>query len=266
MTSTYEMRPAEAAAFASGPAEDPGGRSEVEAYWNARAASFDATDPSAISRTEKVRREWKAILRDVVGEAPLFALDAGCGTGDLALLLHELGHVVAAADVSIRMVERTRDKAWGRGARVDVRRGFAEALPFADESFDVVLARNVLWDLAAPELALRDWMRVLRPGGRVVVIESRWIESAAGPLRRILRALGLPGRPRGAPVPPASRPFPRPAPAEDAVEFLRAMGLERAMFLDLEWLRGRDCATLSRARRAFAHPEGRHYAVWASRI
>lgn len=266
MSSTLDVRPVDAVVpperRSAAPAESP--RSEVEAYWDARADSFDARDPAAVSRTKEIRAEWKAVLRDVLGDGPHFALDAGCGTGDFALLLFELGHVVAAVDCSSRMVERTRDKARCRGARIDVRRGYAESTPFADESFDVVVARNVLWDLAAPELAIRDWMRALRPGGRVVVVESRWIDPPAGPLGRVLGALGLAGR--SGRVPPDSRPFPRPAPPERAVEFLLAMGLERAMFLDLAWVRRRDCETLPWARRTFGHPEGRHYAVWASKL
>ena len=80
MTSTIDVRRVETPAPAGIPGPSAAtaafaatGRSEVEAYWDARAASFDLRDPTAIGRHPDVRLEWKAVLRDVLGDGP----DAG---------------------------------------------------------------------------------------------------------------------------------------------------------------------------------------------
>jgi ubiquinone/menaquinone biosynthesis C-methylase UbiE len=63
--------------------------------------------------------------------------------------------------------------------RFDV--GDAERLPHPDASFDLVIERHVIWTLPAPDAALREWARVLRPGGRVLLIEGDWQRSSVNP-------------------------------------------------------------------------------------
>lgn len=100
-------------------------------------------------------------------------LDLGCGTGFMACLMAAAGAVVEAVDISESSLEvaRWRAQISGLGGRISFRAAPAEALPFADESFDVVCGAFVLHHLdlavAAPELH-----RVLRPGGRGIFIET----------------------------------------------------------------------------------------------
>jgi SAM-dependent methyltransferase len=91
------------------------------------------------------------------------ALDLGCGPGALTTeLVHRLGAAsVAAIDPSEPFAAECRR----RNAGVDVRVGSAESLPFADASFDAVLAQLVLHFVAGPETAASEMRRVLRPGG-----------------------------------------------------------------------------------------------------
>ncbi|MGH3349656.1 MAG: class I SAM-dependent methyltransferase [Nocardioides sp.] len=92
-------------------------------------------------------------------------LDVGCGPGTLTRHLVTLteAHLVAAIDPSPPFVETVAR----RLARVDVHTGVAEALPFADNWFDVALAQLVVHFLADPEEGLREMARVTRPGGTV---------------------------------------------------------------------------------------------------
>lgn len=92
-------------------------------------------------------------------------LDAGCGAGLLALLAHLRGAQVSAFDASPGLLEVARQRMPG----VDVREGDIEALPYADASFDAVIAVNSVFYAADMAAAMRELVRVARPGARVVV-------------------------------------------------------------------------------------------------
>ncbi|MET8831164.1 class I SAM-dependent methyltransferase [Streptomyces sp. NPDC004610] len=147
----------------------PAGAGDVD--WDAEAAGFDA-EPDHGLRDPEVRAAWAGRLRGWLPPRPSDLLDLGCGTGSLALLAAEQGHRVTGVDRSPAMVERARAKLAGRDAAVLV--GDAETPPVGEERYDVVLVRHVLWALPDPARALSRWRGLLRPGGRLVLIEGVW--------------------------------------------------------------------------------------------
>jgi len=161
-------------------------------FWNTTADSFDDVPDHGL-RDPRIRAAWGARLRSWLPAAPSDVLDLGCGTGSLALLAADQGHRVTAVDRAERMVEHARRKLAGTDARVLV--GEAALPPVAEGDFDVVLVRHVLWALPDPAAALRHWTRLLRPGGRLVLIEGRWgtenpVGIAAESLNALATALG----------------------------------------------------------------------------
>jgi demethylmenaquinone methyltransferase/2-methoxy-6-polyprenyl-1,4-benzoquinol methylase len=94
-------------------------------------------------------------------------LDVCCGTGDLALAAAKAGGKVTGLDFSERMLERARRKS----QEIDWVDGDALALPFTDSSFDAVTIGFGLRNLANAERGLAELRRVLRPGGRVAILE-----------------------------------------------------------------------------------------------
>ncbi|MET8677466.1 methyltransferase domain-containing protein [Streptomyces sp. NPDC004647] len=144
------------------------------AYWDAAAAHFD-DEPDHGLRDPAVRAAWAARLADWLPGEPSDVLDLGCGTGSLALLAAGRGHRVTAVDRSPRMAGEARAKLAGTGARVLV--GDAARPPVGERRFDVVLARHVMWMLADPAAVLRHWAGLLRPGGRLVLVEGVWGET-----------------------------------------------------------------------------------------
>ncbi|MEU9333700.1 class I SAM-dependent methyltransferase [Streptomyces sp. NPDC048290] len=142
-----------------------------EVDWDAAAAGFD-DEPDHGLRDPVVRAAWAARLRGWLPARPSDLLDLGCGTGSLALLAAEQGHRVTGVDRSPAMVERARAKLAGRDAAVLV--GDAATPPVGEERYDVVLVRHVLWALPDPARALRQWRGLLRPGGRLVLVEGVW--------------------------------------------------------------------------------------------
>ncbi|MFF7793278.1 methyltransferase domain-containing protein [Streptomyces sp. NPDC007991] len=139
--------------------------------WDARAASFDE-EPDHGLRDPKVRGAWAARLRSWLPGRAGDVLDLGCGTGSLSLLASEQGHRVTGVDLSPAMVALAREKPAGRDAVFLV--GDAAAPPVGEQRFDAVLVRHVLWALPDPGRALRHWAGLLRPGGRLVLVEGVW--------------------------------------------------------------------------------------------
>ncbi|MFZ5442890.1 MAG: class I SAM-dependent methyltransferase [Myxococcota bacterium] len=121
---------------------------------------------------ELMARRW-----GLTDEAPR-VLDVGCGVGHWARLLLSLlppRATLVGVDREPRWVERARETAerLGLGARTTWQRGDATRLEFPDASFDVVTCQTVLIHLARPEEALAGMVRVLRPGGLLVVAEPQ---------------------------------------------------------------------------------------------
>jgi SAM-dependent methyltransferase len=98
----------------------------------------------------------------------------GCGTGTLAVLLGEAGYRVSGIDVAPGMVERARAKALAAGVDGDFKVADAMTPPWRGRAFDAVLARHVIWALADAGLGLGRWIELLKPDGRLVLIEGRW--------------------------------------------------------------------------------------------
>lgn len=152
---------------------------QVAAHWDRRAANFDADFGHSI-RTPAERAAWDRIFDLLLaGRSGLDALDAGCGTGFLSFELARRGHRVVGIDFAPAMLAEARRKAAEENASVRFEQGDAERLPFASDSFDLVVSRHVLWTLPHPEAAIDEWIRVLRPGGRLVVVDGQSDAAAA---------------------------------------------------------------------------------------
>jgi len=149
-------------------------KERVAAHWGRRASGFDDGFGHSI-RTPVERAAWDRIFDLVLaGRGSLDALDAGCGTGFLSFELAARGHRVTGVDFAPAMLAEARRKAAERTAAVRFEEADAEHLPFAAASFDLAISRHVLWTLPHPEAAIDEWVRVLRRGGRLVVLDGQF--------------------------------------------------------------------------------------------
>lgn len=115
-----------------------------------------------------MHRRWKRLVVKMAAVRPgETALDLCCGTGDIALLLKEAGAEVTGLDFTPAMLEIARRRVPG----VNFVSGDVLELPFPDRSFDIVTIGYGLRNLAGWERGLQEMARVLRPGGRLLILE-----------------------------------------------------------------------------------------------
>lgn len=148
-------------------------KNAIRKSWDETSLKYDRCPGHGIG-TEQEKVAWKQELGRNLPQSPLRVLDVGCGTGAMGLLFAEMGHQVTGIDLSDGMMTKAREKACAQKLSIDFRIGDAEHLPFNDESFDVVINRHLLWTLPHPEIALKEWQRVLKTGGVVLIVEGVW--------------------------------------------------------------------------------------------
>lgn len=161
-------------------------KDRIRAYWSARAATFDDDAGHKIEPTREAPL-WRALITRALGPVEgCDVLDLACGTGEISQQLLDLGARVTGVDFAEPMLARAQAKLTGRdwcGVLDD-----AELLASQpDTSFDAVVARHLVWTLPDPDAAFRAWARVLRPGGRLLIVDGDWRHSRYP--RRVLRDL-----------------------------------------------------------------------------
>ena len=110
------------------------------------------------------------------GKSPgeIKVLDVGTGPGFFAIILAELGYSVTAVDYTASMLEAAKENAGTLTAEMTFLQMDAEALTLADGTFDVLVTRNLTWNLRHPEKAYVQWARVLKPGGLLLNFDANW--------------------------------------------------------------------------------------------
>jgi demethylmenaquinone methyltransferase/2-methoxy-6-polyprenyl-1,4-benzoquinol methylase len=164
--------------------------------------------------TAGLDRRWRRITIEETVRAGDRTLDACCGTGDLAIEAQRAGADVVGLDFSERMLERARRKA----PELEFVRGDALALPFEDGSFDSATVGFGVRNVEDLEAGLRELRRVLRPGGRLGILEITTPTGRLAPFYRVwfdkvVPLLGklLPGGSAYTYLPASVRRFPVPA-------------------------------------------------------
>lgn len=147
----------------------------IEQYWTRRASSY----------TEVVKKNladgWDSKWADeLIKNFPktegryLKVLDIGTGPGFYAIILASRGYDVTAVDLSEGMLEQAKANAGELAEKIRFLKMDAQTLEFPDNEFDVIVTRNLTWNLPDPVKAYGEWRRVLRDGGVMLNIDSNW--------------------------------------------------------------------------------------------
>ncbi|MGN0363725.1 MAG: class I SAM-dependent methyltransferase [Bilifractor sp.] len=146
---------------------------EIEDYWKYRSESYSDLNIEELNSWK--RNAWaKLILHYAPARTFMKVLDIGTGPGFFAINLALRGYDVTAVDVTPEMLDCARDNADAYGASVRFLHQRGEKLDFPDESFDLIVNRNVTWNLEYPLHALAEWRRVLKKGGRMIYFDANW--------------------------------------------------------------------------------------------
>ena len=153
--------------------------SENKSYWTGRAASYSEVNQLELATQQ--RQKWSACLhaeiaRQFPDRAPesLRVLEVGTGPGFFAILLRERGYDVTAIDLTPAMLAEAKKNAGKLAGKICWMEMNAEALDFEDASFDVVVSRNLTWNLPHPDKAYAEWARVMKPGGLLLNFDANW--------------------------------------------------------------------------------------------
>ena len=170
---------------------------EISEYWDERAQSYSNGVNGELKDTRHM--VWEQILETLAadtlqqardGGRTLRALDLGCGPGFFSILLAERDCVVDAVDASEGMLAQAQQNADAAGVleRIALHHGDVASLPFPDNSFDLAVSRNVTWLMLDPQAAYAEWLRVLRPGGKMLVFDANWYRYLVDPAVDAARA------------------------------------------------------------------------------
>ena len=149
------------------------GNDEVARYWNDYADAYD-DEPDHGLGDPATREAWRLLLVRWLPAQASDVADLACGTGSMTALVAGLGHRVVGVDLAGNMLERARTKTVPFAEQVTLKLGDVSDPPIEPASVDVVLARHILWTLPDPQAALASWRLLLRPGGRLLLVEGRW--------------------------------------------------------------------------------------------
>jgi len=149
-------------------------------YWSKRAAtySFDIREEELGGALHHI---WFETIDTIIGshfcEKPresISVLDIGTGPGFFSIILAEAGYKVAAIDLSPSMLDEAKKNSGILASKIAFQEMNAEELRFNDASFDVIVTRNLTWNLPHPDKAYTEWHRVLRPGGSLLNFDANW--------------------------------------------------------------------------------------------
>jgi 2-polyprenyl-3-methyl-5-hydroxy-6-metoxy-1,4-benzoquinol methylase len=169
----------------------------LEAVKARQKATWEAGDFGQVARTiENVAEEFMARQTLRPGAC---VLDAACGTGNLAVLAARSGCMVSGIDIASNLIAQARARAATEGLHIDYREADAEALPFADSQFDLVVSMFGVMFAPRPDVVAAELERVTRSGGQVAL--ANWTpEGFLGKMFRVFKA-HLPSPPTGIPSP-----------------------------------------------------------------
>ena len=147
-------------------------KERIAGYWSKRSDSFQAQRRAELHSSMADR--WLLEIQKYLPKRKLKILDVGCGSGFFTILLGKQGHEVLGTDLTPDMITKSRElaKEEGIGCRFEIMD--AENLDFPDETFDVVISRNLTWTLPDAGHAYEEWCRVLKKGGILLNFDANY--------------------------------------------------------------------------------------------
>ena len=142
-------------------------------YWGKRSDSFLSQKRQEL-HSAMAERWIKEIRKQLPEGKKLRILDVGCGAGFFSVLLAREGHQVTGIDLTPDMIKNARQLAEEEKVSCEFQVMDAENPDFPDETFDVVISRNLTWTLPHVKHAYKEWVRVLKKGGVLLNFDANY--------------------------------------------------------------------------------------------
>lgn len=144
----------------------------IQEYWTESSENYsNAIDREYLGDEHEA---WKKFILSEIGEGELNILDIGTGPGFFPLILSSDKRKVTGIDLTEAMVEQAREKLKKNNVNAQILAMDCQNTTFEDETFDVIICRNLVWTLSDPEKAYKEWYRLLKKGGRLLVFDGLW--------------------------------------------------------------------------------------------
>ena len=150
---------------------------EIQRYWNHRYSGYSKVNQKELEGIQRER--WKKQFERLLpANKNLKVLDIGTGPGFFTIILEELGYTnIMGIDVSEKMLEVSKEniqKYGKKDSRIQLMQMDAQSLEFKSESYDIIVSRNLTWNLEKPQQAYSEWLRVLKSNGRLFIFDANW--------------------------------------------------------------------------------------------
>lgn len=143
---------------------------KIADYWNQRSFGYSLDNQEELLHDQE---KWiELINRYLKINKGMKVLDLGCGPGFFSVMLTNLGCQVIGIDYSDKMLEEARNNARKFKANVEFQKMDVQDLAFQDEIFDLIITRNVTWNLEKPVQAYQEMVRVLKKQGHLLNIDG----------------------------------------------------------------------------------------------
>lgn len=152
---------------------------KINAQWSRGAENYNNIINNELNSFRSAA--WKKqILENAPARNRLEVLDCGCGPGFFSMILAEEGHHVSAIDGSDEMMKYAKLRTQQTGLDIDFYIMDCHELTFADNSFDLIVSRNVTHALRKHIVVYKQWLRVLKPRGVLLIFDANWHLSRPG--------------------------------------------------------------------------------------
>ena len=156
---------------------------KINETWSIRSDNYNKYVVEEL-HTERPRVWLELIHQNAPAGHPLRVLDAGCGPGFFSVILSQAGHRVTGIDASERMLAHARENAEAFGVSPELRLGDFGRLDFPEDTFDLLISRNVTHTIREHLRVYGEWCRVLKPGGVLLIFDANWhLPYQRGPVR-----------------------------------------------------------------------------------
>jgi SAM-dependent methyltransferase len=129
---------------------------------------------------------WTNLILEQAPKAGMLEIvDIGTGPGFFPLILSLAGHRVIGIDASPEMIQMARDNMEALGGYAELYVMDSHSTSFADDRFDMVISRNVVWTLPKPLETFQEWRRILKPGGVLLIFDADWFIGSRDPAIKV---------------------------------------------------------------------------------